>query len=86
MHDSKALGPDGFPASFFQKYWAEVGDSSTTLVKRIFCTGTVPRDLNRALIYLIPKVHNLESFSQLRPISLCNVIMKLVTKIIANRL
>lgn len=45
-----------------------------------------PKDINHTLITLIPRVMTLEDFFQFRTISLCNVIMKLVTKAIANRL
>lgn len=35
---------------------------------------------------LVPKCDNPEHISQFRPIPLCNVIYKIITKIIANRL
>lgn len=35
---------------------------------------------------LIPKVDNPDKINQFRPISVCNVIYKVITKIIANRL
>lgn len=86
MNGKKASGPNSFPASFFQKYWDVVGESVMAVINRIFSTGNVPQGMNKALLCLISKVKELEYFSQLRPISLCNVLMKLVTKIVANRL
>lgn len=41
--------------------------------------------MNDTLVSLIPKVKNVES-TQLRPISLCNVNYKIITKVITNRL
>lgn len=42
--------------------------------------------LNATFITLIPKKDNPESFSNFRPVALCNLVYKLVTKIIADRL
>lgn len=39
-----------------------------------------------ALLVLIPKLENPNTIKQFRPISLCNVTFKLVTKVIMNRL
>lgn len=35
---------------------------------------------------MIPKVQNLEKVTELRPISLCNVVYKLISKVLTNRL
>ncbi|XP_058749040.1 uncharacterized protein LOC131622002 [Vicia villosa] len=86
MHPSKSPGPDGLPAFFFQKYWSIIGGDVTQLVLEVL-NGTVnPSFMNKTFIALIPKMKNPNSPKDFRPISLCNVVMKMVTKTIANRM
>ena len=49
-------------------------------------SGIVPESLNSTFISLIPKVKNPKKVSEFRPISLCNVVYKLIAKVVANRL
>lgn len=55
-------------------------------VKRIFVERRVPEYLNRTHIALIPKIQGLETLGNYRPISLCNTVYKIVTKVIVARL
>ena len=82
----KALGPDGLYPEFFQKCWPIVGESVVNEVRQIFSSGRMPEYLNRTLISLIPKCLGPETLSQFHPISLCNTVYKIVTKIIVCRL
>ena len=86
MGGLKAPGPDGLQALFYQSQWDKVGNSLFHLVDGVF-RGTVDvASLNQTLIALIPKVDNVTMVKHFRPISLCNVSYKVITKIITNRL
>ena len=86
MRPFKAPGIDGFPAGFYQTQWQIVGDSFCSGIKDIFKAHNVPSEINKTLIVLIPKSEHPTSFKMYRPISLCTVFYKTVTKIIVNRL
>ena len=86
MGPLKAPGPDGFPVIFFQKNWSLLGDDSCCVVLSTLNSGSMPIDLNMTNIALIPKVKNPTCVSKFRPISLCNVLYKVILKVLANRL
>ena len=63
-----------------------MGNSVKLEVKKIFQTKKVPPWLNRTLIALIPKKLGPETISHFRPISLCNTLYKVVSKILVLRM
>ena len=86
MWSFKAPGPDGYKPIFYQDCWSVVGESVTKFVLNFFETGQLPPKTNDALLVLIAKVSKPERMSQFRPISLCNVLFKIITKIMVIRL
>ncbi|KAL8108560.1 hypothetical protein AgCh_024870 [Apium graveolens] len=86
MHPEKSPGPDGMSPGFYQKCWPIVKDDVVKLVKQFFITGAVNDQLKSTNIALIPKKQNPVVMTDLRPISLCNVIYKVISKVLANRL
>ena len=85
MHPFKAPGPDGFQAFFFQRFWPIVTEKVCNVALNVFHGHPLPEGLNETFITLIPKVPNVEFVTQLRPIGLCNVSYKLITKCIVQR-
>jgi hypothetical protein len=71
---------------FYKKFWDIVGEKVTEEVLGVLNGGPMPPDWNETCIVLIPKTTNPDCMKDLRPISLCNVVYKLVSKVLANRL
>uniref|UniRef100_A0A803QEC1 Reverse transcriptase domain-containing protein n=1 Tax=Cannabis sativa TaxID=3483 RepID=A0A803QEC1_CANSA len=86
MGSLKAPGPDGMSVLFFKHYWNTVGSDLCDAVGEFFASSLMHRGINATNVILIPKVDNPKKVSQFRPISLCNVIYKVISKILANRI
>lgn len=86
MGPFKAPGPDGYPTIFYQKQWSIGGTQITETVLNILNLGVLPDNLGDALVVLIPKVGGPTLPFQFRPISLLNVVFKIATKVVVNRL
>jgi hypothetical protein len=86
MHPLKSPGPDGFGASFYQHHWGTIGAKVRGAVLDFLNRGNFNISINETFIALIPKMERVSTVADFRPISLCNVIYKLVSKVLANRL
>jgi hypothetical protein len=84
--DDKAPGPDGYSSAFFKRAWHIVGDDFCAAVQDFFTSGRLLRQANHSIITLVPKSANVTSPSDFRPISCCNVIYKVIAKLLAGRL
>jgi hypothetical protein len=82
----KAPGPDGLHAVFYKKIWNVCGDEITQEVLQAVNSGVIPDGWNDTTVVLIPKIDIPDLVTQYRPISLCNVIYKIISKMLALRL
>jgi hypothetical protein len=86
MKKNASPGPDGFNVSFYLSAWSWIGDDVTRLIQNFYRTCILPPHLNDTHIALIPKKVVCHLPADFRPISLCNVIYKIISKSLANRL
>ena len=82
----KRPGPDGWPIEFFLWFFDFVGKDLLDAVELSRREGRANFSLNSTFITLIPKSENPSTFADFRPISLCNMVYKLIEKIVANHL
>ena len=74
------------PAGFFQQSWEVVGRNICEFVREVWREPSKLGMVNKTDICLIPKINQPEFVNQFRPISLCNTIYKIVSKVIVGRL
>jgi len=86
MQPLKAPGPDGYVVCFYQKHWSIIGQEVQQTILNFLNHGIFDLLINYTYITLIPKNSNAAKISDYRPIRLCNVLYKLIAKILANRL
>ena len=86
MHPKKSPGPNGMPPLFYQHYWSLVGNYVTKSVLDFLNQGISPPSFDDTHIILIPKVKNPTKITHYHPISLSNVVSRLASKVLTNRL
>lgn len=87
MNVEKALGPDGLNVGFYKYHWKAIRQGMINFIKHIFFeTSYLSLEINHTHICLIPKIEKPLEVKDYRPISLCNVAYKLISKILAERL
>jgi hypothetical protein len=82
----KIPGPDGWTVEFYLHFFDLVGPDLLELVEDTRLSGKVAGALNSNFLTLIPKEANPTTFGDYRPIALCNMCYKLISKIIATKI
>lgn len=87
MESTKAPGPDGFNAGWIKKLWPQIKDQVFVFFfQEFYKNANIPSGANSSFFVLIPKIRSPEHVNDFRPISLINVQIKLLLKVLENRL
>jgi hypothetical protein len=86
MPSDKAPGSDGFNGMFLKKCWHIVKADFYKLCHDFFEGNINLQSVNSSFITLVPKNNNPVKVADYRPISLINIAVKIITKLMANRL
>eukprot|EP00253_Pinus_taeda_P003053 PITA_03053 len=86
LKEGKAPGPDGFTTTFFHTFWDLLKHEVWQIVEESRNLHWLLPSLNSTFIALIPKEEDSITHDKYKPIALCNVIYKVISKVIANRL
>lgn len=82
----KSPGPDGFDDDFLKKCWSIIAPEFYNLCEGFQKGEICLQSVNGSYITLLPKADAPSKVGDFRPISLLNCSMKLITKLLANRL
>jgi len=85
MQPLNAPGPDGYGMCFYQKHWGLVRQQVRLAVLNFLNFGIFYHVINYTYIALVPKSANASNVKDFRPIGLCNVLYKVIAKVLANR-
>ena len=83
---NKSPGPDGFSNEFIEECWPLIKWDIINLCQEFQNSEICLKSINSSFITLIPKKDSPISPNDFRPISLLNTSMKIITKLLANRL
>eukprot|EP00253_Pinus_taeda_P005752 PITA_05752 len=86
LKEGKAPGPDGFTTTFFHSFWDMLKEEVWQIVEESRAMRWLLPSLNATFLTLIPKEEDSITPDKFRPIALYNVIYKVISKVIANRL
>ena len=84
--NDKVSGPDGFTKEFFEAAWPIVGRDFIVAVQSFFLFGFMPTGVNATILTLVRKTTNAQTMKDYRPIACCNLLYKVISKVLANRL
>ena len=82
----KAPGLQGFTSNFFHHFWDLIKEEVLDIVEEYRSKRGVLKAFNATFLNLIPKEAREDSPDKFRPITLCNVIYKIISNVIVNYL
>lgn len=86
LNKEASAGPDGFTAQFYHTYWDFIKFDLLEAVEDFFPGSELPIGISSTSLALIPKSDSPTSWSDFRPISLCNFSHKIISKLLNDRL
>ncbi|PKU70563.1 Putative ribonuclease H protein [Dendrobium catenatum] len=85
-NSNSAPGPDGFNFFFYKSTWHIIGSWVCKAVSSFFNKCYKPNGVKATALAIIPKHKNAADISDYRPIALCNVLYKIMAKVLAERM
>jgi hypothetical protein len=86
MRSNASPGPNGLNVAFYKAAWPWISQDVHNLVREFYSTAFLQPELNQTFLTLIPKKMQPVIPQDFRPISLCNIIYKVIAKSLADRL
>jgi len=80
----KSSGRDGWSVEMYLHFFEIMGEDLLDLVEETRTSGSINGSINSTFIAMIPKRNKTNHFGDYRPISLCNLVYKVISKAITN--
>ncbi|WOL10958.1 hypothetical protein Cni_G19718 [Canna indica] len=80
LGSGKVPGPDAFILEFYQNFWNTIKDSYMDTVHTFYIENRLPESWGRTNLVFVPKKDNPKEIKDFRPIALCNVAYKILSK------
>ncbi|WOK95118.1 hypothetical protein Cni_G03825 [Canna indica] len=81
----KAPGPDSYNLEFYINFWDRINESYMSAINSFHESGVIPEFWGNTKLVFIPKTDNAKRITDYRPIALCNVGYKILSKLLVNR-
>ena len=86
LNSNKSPGIDGIPAEFYVKFWDIIKIELMEMIRNVINGTLLSSSQRNAIITLLPKGGDLKLMKTWRPISLICCDVKIISKILANRI
>lgn len=86
LPNDKVSGSNVFTKEFFVAAWRILGGGFIVAIQSFFLFGFLPTRVNATVLALIPKTENAQTMKNFRPIACSNLLYKLISKVLANKL
>lgn len=86
MPNGKAPSSDGLTTDFYKACWPLIKDKVYDLIEESRLKRSILKSFNATFLTLIPKYDKADSLDQFRPIALYNIIYRIISKVLVNRI
>lgn len=86
LNPNKSPGPDGYTSGFYKATWSLIGPEIIKAITLFFQTSYLPKTTNATILTLLPKFPGASIIKDYRPISCCNTLYKVISKLLVARL
>lgn len=86
LNQNKSPRPDGFTSGFYKAAWGIIGTKVINAITSFFHSSSLPQAANSTILTLLPKFPGATVIKDYRPISCCNTLYKVISKLLVGRL
>lgn len=86
MNPHKSPGSNGLTSEFFKASWDIVGTGFIRRASDFFTSTFMPKATNSTIQTMVPKKPGASKITDYRPISCCNTLYKVISKLLVARL